>query len=70
MDSGTKKVILVVILGAAILGLVFLAPALFSSDSLVGESDFDRQYRENLERSRQDGTANYPASGAEGTQSP
>jgi hypothetical protein len=60
MDSNTKKIVLLVGLGILILGLLFLAPALFAWNSFFGETDFDREYRENLERSKEMGTQNQP----------
>jgi hypothetical protein len=58
------KVLILIALTILLLGAFFVMPGLFLWGSSREESDFDRQYRENLERSRQDGTFNDPASGA------
>lgn len=59
----SPKVLILIILALALLVLFILLPGLFSWGSSKSQSDFDRQYQENLEKAREDGTLNYAAPG-------
>ncbi len=59
----SPKVLILVILSLALLGLFVLMPGLFLWGSSKSQSDFDRQYQENLEKAKESGTLNYAAPG-------
>ncbi len=53
MDNGLKFALILTVVGLSILALLFVTFLTFVWHTFFGETEFDRQYRENLKKVKQ-----------------